>query len=60
MLIDRMESGYYYGRTEFDSPEVDNEVVIDANEHYLRIGDFVNVKIDSATEFDLYGTPQDT
>lgn len=57
VLIDRMESGNYYGRTEFDSPEVDNEVVIDAKAHYLRVGDFVKVKIDHATEFDLYGTP---
>ncbi|MCG8473918.1 MAG: 30S ribosomal protein S12 methylthiotransferase RimO [Cytophagales bacterium] len=57
VLIDRMESGYFYGRTEFDSVEVDNEVLIDASQHYLRIGDFVEVTIDDATEFDLYGTP---
>lgn len=56
-LIDRKEGNNYYGRTEFDSPEVDNEVIIDATEHYLSVGSFVNVKIDSAGEFDLYGTP---
>lgn len=57
VLIDRKESGTFIGRTEFDSPDVDNEVIIDATDNYLRLGDFVNVKIDSATEFDLYGTP---
>jgi ribosomal protein S12 methylthiotransferase len=58
VLIDRKESGTFIGRTEFDSPDVDNEVIIDASDNYLRLGDFVNVKIDSATEFDLYGTPE--
>jgi len=57
VLIDRKESGAFIGRTEYDSPDVDNEVIIDAKANYLRIGDFVNVKIDSAIEFDLYGTP---
>lgn len=57
VLIDRKESGTFIGRTEYDSPDVDNEVIIDAKANYLRIGDFVNVKIDSAVEFDLYGTP---
>lgn len=55
VLIDRKEGGEFIGRTEFDSPEVDNEVLIDASKNYLRIGDFVNVKITSATEFDLTG-----
>lgn len=55
VLIDRKESGNYVGRTEFDSPEVDNEVIIDAKDKYLRVGDFVQVKINDATEFDLYG-----
>ena len=50
-----MEGGYFVGRTEFDSPEVDNEVLVDATEHYVRIGDFANVKIISAGDFDLYG-----
>jgi ribosomal protein S12 methylthiotransferase len=56
VLIDRKEGGSFIGRTEFDSPEVDNEVIIDGTENYLRIGDFVNVKITQATEFDLTGT----
>lgn len=59
-LIDRKESGYFVGRTEYDSPEVDNEVLIDAKEHFLRIGDFVNVKITEAREFDLIGIPAKT
>ena len=57
VLIDRMESGKYIGRTEHDSPEVDNEVIIDANDAYLRVGDFVQVEIENATAFDLYGKP---
>lgn len=57
VLIDRKESGNFIGRTEHDSPEVDNEVHIDATKHYLRIGDFANIKITDATEFDLYGEP---
>jgi len=57
VLIDRLEGGQYVGRTEYDSPEVDNEVIIDATEGYLRIGDFVPVVITDATEFDLYGQP---
>jgi ribosomal protein S12 methylthiotransferase len=55
VLIDRKEGGNFIGRTEFDSPEVDNEVIISENSEYLRIGDFVNVKITAATEFDLTG-----
>ncbi|MCP4124933.1 MAG: 30S ribosomal protein S12 methylthiotransferase RimO [Bacteroidetes bacterium] len=55
VLVDRKEGGYYIGRTEFDSPEVDNEVLIAAKDNYLRIGDFIKVKINDATEFDLYG-----
>lgn len=57
VLIDRMEGGQYIGRTEHDSPEVDNEVLIDANEHYLRVGDFANILIEETTAFDLYGKP---
>ena len=57
VLIDRKEGGQFIGRTEFDSPEVDNEVLIDAENHYLRIGDFAEIKIHDATEFDLYGEP---
>ena len=59
VLIDRKESGNFVGRTEHDSPEVDNEVLIDASKHYLRIGDFTNIKITDATEFDLYGEPSE-
>ena len=55
VLFDRKEGEYFIGRTEFDSPEVDNEVLIDAKKYYVRIGDFANVKITSAEEFDLYG-----
>jgi ribosomal protein S12 methylthiotransferase len=56
VLVDRKEGGYFVGRTEYDSPEVDNEVIIDSPDNYVRIGDFVNVKIASATEFDLTGS----
>lgn len=56
VLIDRKEGKEFIGRTEYDSPEVDNEVIIDASKNYIRIGDFVDTKIQSATEFDLYGT----
>lgn len=55
VIVDRKEGGNYIGRTEFDSPEVDNEVMIDAQDEYLRTGDFVNLKITDATEFDLTG-----
>jgi ribosomal protein S12 methylthiotransferase len=55
VLIDRKEGGNYIGRTESDSPEVDNDVIIESKD-YLRIGDFVQVKIHSATEFDITGT----
>jgi ribosomal protein S12 methylthiotransferase len=54
-LIDRAEGNYFIGRTEFDSPEVDNEVLLKKSEEYVRIGDFVNVTIDSAEHFDLFG-----
>lgn len=55
VLIDKKEGGYFAGRSEFDSPEVDNEVLIDAAKDYVAIGAFVNVKIDTAEDFDLYG-----
>ena len=57
VLIDRMESGQFIGRTEYDSPEVDNEVIIQTNEKYLRVGDFAQIKVTEATAFDLYGEP---
>jgi len=56
-IFDRKEGNYFYGRTEFDSPDVDNDVLIDATKHYVQIGQFVNVKISSAGDFDLYGAP---
>ena len=55
-LIDRAEGNYFIGRTEFDSPEVDNEVLLNKSKDYVRIGDFVDVKIDSADHFDLFGS----
>lgn len=56
-IIDRKEGPYFIGRTEFDSPDVDNEVLIDAAQYYLKTGDFVEITITDATEFDLYGIP---
>ncbi len=55
VLFDRKEGNYFIGRTEHDSPEVDNEVLVDAQKFYVRIGDFADVKIIRAEEFDLYG-----
>jgi len=55
VLFDRKEGGYFIGRTEHDSPEVDNEVMVSAKEQYVRVGDFANVKINDAAEFDLFG-----
>lgn len=56
VLFDRKEGGYFVGRTEFDSPDVDNEVLVKAtNSDYISIGSFANIKITSATDFDLYG-----
>jgi ribosomal protein S12 methylthiotransferase len=55
VLFDRKEGGYFVGRTESDSPEVDNEVLVSAEDFYVRIGDFADVKIIDAEEFDLYG-----
>lgn len=56
-IIDRKEGNFFVGRTEFDSPDVDNEVHIDASKHYVKIGEFVSVKITDATDFDLFGEP---
>ena len=57
VLIDRKDGDYFIGRTEFDSPDVDNEVLIDATKYFVPIGKFTNVLITSATEFDLFGEP---
>lgn len=56
-VIDRKEGQYFIGRTEFDSPDVDNEVLVAASKYYLKTGDFVQLKITDATEFDLYAEP---
>lgn len=55
IVIDRKEGNYFIGRTEFDSPDVDNEVLIDASKYYLKTGEFAMVKIVEAEDFDLYG-----
>jgi ribosomal protein S12 methylthiotransferase len=55
VLFDRKESGYFVGRTQYDSPEVDNEVLVSADSNYVRLGDFANVKINDSSDFDLYG-----
>ena len=57
VLIDRKEDGFFIGRTEFDSVEVDNEVLIDATQNYLPLGEFVHVKITDASDYDLYAEP---
>ncbi|MBR9758100.1 MAG: 30S ribosomal protein S12 methylthiotransferase RimO [Algicola sp.] len=54
VIIDRKEGNYFVGRTEFDSPDVDNEVLIDATTVYLKTGEFTTVKITDASDFDLY------
>lgn len=55
VLFDRKEGDVFIGRTEHDSPEVDNEVIVSAKDNYVRIGDFANVKITSAEYYDLHG-----
>ena len=54
-VIDRKQGDYFVGRTEIDSPDIDNEVLIDAKKYYLKTGDFANLLIFKATDFDLYG-----
>lgn len=56
-VIDRKEGNYFVGRTEFDSPDVDNEVWVDAQQYYLKVGDFANLTITSAQDFDLQAVP---
>jgi ribosomal protein S12 methylthiotransferase len=56
VIIDRIEGEYYIGRTEYDSPEVDNEILIKKESARLEIGNFYKVRIDSAIEYDLYGS----
>ena len=57
VLFDRKEGNYFIGRTEADSPEVDNEVLVEAKDVYLRTGHFADIKITSVGEFDLFGVP---
>jgi len=57
VVIDRKEGKYFVGRTEFDSPDVDNEVLIDATKNYLKTGEYTNVVITEAEDFDLYANP---
>lgn len=56
VLFDKIEGEYFVGRTEADSPEVDNEVLVNAKDNFVRIGDFANVTITDARDFDLFGT----
>lgn len=56
-LFDRKDGEYYYGRTEFDSPDVDNDVIVDARDHYIKLGEFIDVEIYDAGDYDLYGSP---
>ena len=56
-VIDRKEGNFFVGRTEFDSPDVDNEVWVDAREHYLKVGDFADLTITAAQDFDLQAVP---
>ncbi len=56
VLFDRLDGDSFVGRTQFDSPEVDNEVWVPAKDQYIRIGDFAQVKITEATHYDLKGT----
>ena len=57
VLIDRKEGNFFIGRTEFDSPDVDNEVLIDASKYFVRQGDFVQVKVYEASDYDLFAEP---
>jgi ribosomal protein S12 methylthiotransferase len=55
VLFDRKEGDYFIGRSEFDSPDVDNEILVKADNTYIRIGDFARVKVEKTDHFDLYG-----
>ncbi len=56
-IFDRKEGNYFIGRTEFDSPDVDNNVIVDARNHFVQVGKFIDIRIKEATDFDLYGEP---
>ena len=55
VLVDRKEGNFFVGRTEGDSPEVDNEVLVNAEENFLRVGDFAMIEIMDASDYDLFG-----
>ena len=55
VLFDRKVGDYFIGRTEYDSPDVDNEVLVNANKFYVRLGDFAKVKIVKTDNYDLFG-----
>ena len=59
VLFDRIEGQYFVGRTEYDSPDVDNEVLLKKQDNYVRIGDFRRVKIINADHYDLYAAIED-
>jgi ribosomal protein S12 methylthiotransferase len=56
-VFDRKEGNFFIGRTEFDSPDVDNEVLVDAAKHFIQIGKFIDIRIFEANDFDLFGEP---
>ena len=56
-IFDREEAGYYIGRTQYDSPDVDNEVLVKSDDYYINLGQFINIRITEASEFDLIGVP---
>ena len=56
-IFDRQEGDYFIGRTQYDSPDVDNEILVNATGHYINIGKFIDIKITEATDFDLIGSP---
>ncbi len=56
-IFDRQEGDYYIGRTQYDSPDVDNEILVNAANHFINLGKFINIEITEATEFDLFGVP---
>ena len=56
-LFDRKDGEYYYGRTEFDSPDVDNDVIVSVKDYYIKLGEFIDIEIYEAGDFDLYGKP---
>ena len=56
-LFDRKDGEFFYGRTEFDSPDVDNDVIVDATKHYIKLGEFIDIKINEAGDYDLQGEP---